>query len=153
MLAAVETSIDEVDIFFAVAAVADYTPAAPLTQKMKKTESALSIALVPTVDILATIAARAYPPFCVGFAAESDNIVENAANKRIKKRIPMIVANHATTAIGADNNTVTIIDADGQTHLQMADKATIAHKIVEHAVNLMLKMRKLDTVNPSQHAN
>jgi phosphopantothenoylcysteine decarboxylase / phosphopantothenate---cysteine ligase len=136
MLAAVNANIDDVKLFFAVAAVADYTPAAPQTQKMKKSGEAINITLTPTIDILATVAARKDAPFCVGFAAESENIVEYAAKKRLKKRIPMIVANHAATAIGADDNTVTIIDEHGQTHLPIASKSAIARKIVEHAANL-----------------
>jgi phosphopantothenoylcysteine decarboxylase / phosphopantothenate---cysteine ligase len=136
MLAAVNANIDDVKLFFAVAAVADYTPAAPQTQKMKKSGEAINITLTPTVDILATVAARKDAPFCVGFAAESENIVEYAAKKRLKKRIPMIVANHAATAIGADDNTVTIIDEHSQAHLPTASKSAIARKIVEHAANL-----------------
>lgn len=136
MLAAVNANIDDVDMFFAVAAVADYTPAAPQLQKMKKSGEVINFTLTPTIDILATVAARKDAPFCVGFAAESENVVEYAAKKRQNKRIPMIVANHAATAIGADDNTVTIIDEHGQTHLPTASKLSIARKIVEHAANL-----------------
>jgi len=142
MLAAVNANIDGVSLFFAVAAVADYTPAEPKVQKMKKSANSISIMLIPTVDILATIAGRKGAPFCVGFAAESENVVEYAAKKRIKKQIPMIVANHATTAIGADDNTVTIIDANGQTQIPTAPKSEIASKIVEHAVNLIQQSLK-----------
>ncbi len=136
MLAAVEAHIADAALFFAVAAVADYTPAVPKTQKMKKTSDNLSIALVPTVDILATIAARKHAPFCVGFAAESENVIEYATKKRQKKRIPMIVANHATTAIGADDNAVTIIDDAGEHDIPRGTKAVIAQKIVAHAAAL-----------------
>ena len=136
MLDAVRTNISGVDLFFAVAAVADYTPAAPKAQKMKKSTENLSIPVVPTTDILAWVASQPSPPFCVGFAAESDNIVENARKKREKKGIAMIVANSAMSAIGADNNQVTIIDAAEEYPLVRAPKAEIARQVVEHAIKL-----------------
>jgi phosphopantothenoylcysteine decarboxylase / phosphopantothenate---cysteine ligase len=136
MLAEVNANIDDVSLFFAVAAVADYTPAEPHIQKMKKSGNSINITLVPTVDILATVAARKDAPFCVGFAAESENIVEYATKKRLKKRIPIIVANHAVTAIGADVNAVTIIDDIGETHFPTASKLVIARKIVEHVAKM-----------------
>ena len=136
MLDAVRANLTDVDLFFAIAAVADYTPAAPKTQKMKKSTENLSISLVPTTDILAWVASQPSPPFCVGFAAESDNIVENARKKRESKGIAMIVANCAVDAIGADDNRVTIIDAAGDYPLARASKADIAHQIVDHAIEL-----------------
>jgi phosphopantothenoylcysteine decarboxylase / phosphopantothenate---cysteine ligase len=139
MLTAVNTKIADVNLFFAVAAVADYTPAVPKAQKMKKQAVDLTLELVPTVDILASVASRESPPFCVGFAAESENVVEYARKKRENKRIPMIVANLATSAIGADVNEVTIIDAHGEYPLPKADKADIARGIVEHAAKLFLQ--------------
>jgi phosphopantothenoylcysteine decarboxylase / phosphopantothenate---cysteine ligase len=136
MLAAVEAHVENQDYFFAVAAVADYTPVVAASQKMKKQQAALTIELKPTVDILATVAARANPPFCVGFAAESENVIAYAREKRLKKNLPMIVANLATSAIGATDNEVTIIDAAGETHLPRADKQAIATQIVAHAVKV-----------------
>jgi phosphopantothenoylcysteine decarboxylase / phosphopantothenate---cysteine ligase len=156
MLEAVNSNITDVDLLFAVAAVADYTPAAPQTQKMKKTQESLTITLVPTVDILATVAARKDAPFCVGFAAESENVVEYAAKKRQNKQIPMIVANHAISAIGADTNSVTIIDDSGQTSLPTAPKAVIARKIVEHAANLyqnsLISNNNVQPIKSTKHA-
>jgi phosphopantothenoylcysteine decarboxylase / phosphopantothenate---cysteine ligase len=136
MLAAVQEAIDGQDYFFAVAAVADYTPVNTASQKMKKQQNTLTITLQPTVDILATVAARAKPPFCIGFAAESENVIAYASEKRLKKNLPMIVANLATSAIGAADNEVTIIDAAGETHLPRADKQKIAAQIVAHAAKL-----------------
>ncbi len=138
MLDAVEANIEGVNLFFSVAAVADYTPFARKSQKMKKSGQNITLELTPTVDILAKIAARPSPPFCVGFAAESENIVENAAKKRQNKQIPMIVANHADSAIGADDNAVTIIDSVGAHPVPRAGKADIAEKIVAHATRLYL---------------
>lgn len=155
MLEAVNQHVANTDLFFAVAAVADYTPAQPHQQKMKKQANTLTLDLMPTVDILATVAARTSPPFCVGFAAESENVVEYAHKKREKKQIPMIVANHATSAIGADVNEVTIIDARGEHPLPRAAKSHIARDIVDHATSLYLStadgnVRRLHTPPPSK---
>jgi len=142
MLEAVERTIEDVDVFFAVAAVADYSPKSPNVEKIKKSSAELTISLVPTVDILATVAARQEPPFCVGFAAESENVAENASKKRLKKRIPMIVANHAGSAIGADDNEVVIIDALGEHPIPRARKSEIAAKIVSHAAKLFAEQQR-----------
>jgi phosphopantothenoylcysteine decarboxylase / phosphopantothenate---cysteine ligase len=138
MFEEVKANLAGVDMFFAVAAVADYTPARPQTQKIKKASENLSIELVPTVDILAWVASQNEAPFCVGFAAESQNIVEYARKKRERKKIPMIVANSAVEAIGAESNTVTILDASGDYPLANASKAEVANQIVAHAAKLLL---------------
>lgn len=134
----VKANLSGVDLFFAVAAVADYTPAAPKAQKIKKSAENMVINLVPTVDILSWVASQNTAPFCVGFAAESENIIDYARKKREKKRIPMIVANSATDAIGADTNNVTIIDGNGEYPLAPAPKSEIARRIVSHAAQLFL---------------
>ena len=136
MLGAVKTHVVGVDLFFSVAAVSDYTPATQHAQKLKKKSEKMTIELVPTVDILAWVAAQKTAPFCVGFAAESHNVVEYARKKRENKGIPMIVANLATTAIGADDNEVTIIDERGEHAIQKGPKTEIACAIVEHASKL-----------------
>ena len=138
MLAAVNANLDDVDLFFAVAAVADYTPLSPQGQKIKKSNGDLAISLIPTVDILAAVAAHPKPPFCVGFSAESENVVDYACKKRELKRIPMIVANLATSAIGSDDNEVTIIDDQGQHLIPKNSKSKIAEDIVAHAAKLYL---------------
>jgi phosphopantothenoylcysteine decarboxylase / phosphopantothenate---cysteine ligase len=143
MLDAVMHKIDDVKLFFAVAAVADYTPIAAHPQKMKKSGQRLTIELKPTVDILATVASLPTPPFCVGFAAESENVVEYARKKRENKRVPVIVANLATEAIGANDNQVTLIDDTGEHPMPKAAKAQIAAQIVAHVANLYLKQPPL----------
>jgi phosphopantothenoylcysteine decarboxylase / phosphopantothenate---cysteine ligase len=137
MLAAVQSNVDNADIFIGVAAVADYTPASPATQKMKKSDAALSITLAPTVDILATVAARPHPPFCVGFAAESENVIGYAEEKRKRKKLALVVANRAQDALGADDNAVTLIDAAGAHPHASAPKLTVARGIVEHIAKLL----------------
>ncbi len=141
MLAAVEAEVDEADIFIAVAAVADYRPTTNAEQKIKKTDAGLTVNLEPTVDILAKIAKHSRkgagksgtPPFCVGFAAESEKVEQYGAEKRTRKGIPLLIANHAQSAFGADENQVTLIDergADGATRLPRMSKINLARAIV-----------------------
>ena len=137
MLAAVEADIDVADIFIAVAAVADYRPANSVEQKIKKTDVGLTINLEPTVDILAKIAKHAgkngKPPFCVGFAAESEKVEQYGAEKRARKGIPLLIANHAQSAFGADENEVTLIDetgAAGAKRLPRMSKLALARALV-----------------------
>ncbi len=136
MFDAVKRNFTGIDLFFAVAAVADYTPANPQTQKIKKSGAPVTIELSPTVDILAWASSQNSGPFCVGFAAESENVIENARIKREKKRIPMIVANSALQAIGSDNNMVTIVDDTGDHPIPQASKLHVARQIVAHAAKL-----------------
>ncbi len=138
MLDAVIGMISDVKLFFAVAAVADYTPVITHSQKMKKSGHSLTLELQPTVDILATVSALPKPPFCVGFAAESENVIEYARKKRQTKRIPVIVANLATEAIAANDNQVTIIDDAGEHLIPKAHKTKIANDIVAHVAKLYL---------------
>ncbi len=137
MLEAVKANLAGVDMFFSVAAVADYTPAAPQTHKIKKADANLLIEMIPTLDILTWVAAQSNPPFCIGFAAESDNVVEYAIKKRKNKGIPLIVANLAMTAIGADENEITLIDDAGEHPVPKGPKSAIARIIVEHAARLL----------------
>jgi phosphopantothenoylcysteine decarboxylase / phosphopantothenate---cysteine ligase len=129
---AVQGHVSNADIFVGVAAVADYTPATPTEQKIKKTDAALNIALTPTTDILAQVARLPNAPFCVGFAAESENVEAYAQEKRIRKGIPLIVANRAQDTFGADDNAVTLIDDKGARALTPASKLVVARQIVAH---------------------
>ena len=130
MSAAVDASLDGVDAFIAVAAVADYTPALPATTKVKKSGAPLTITLTPTIDILATVAARPDAPYCVGFAAETDNVERNADAKRRRKKLPLIVANRAQDAFGSDDNEVTLFDDAGAHPLPRMGKLTLARRLV-----------------------
>ncbi len=115
MLNAVEANIDASDIFIAVAAVADYRPTTSAEQKIKKSDAGLQINLEPTIDILAKIAKHnrpnGKPAFCVGFAAESEKVEEYGSQKRRRKGIPLLIANHAQSTFGADDNKATLIGA------------------------------------------
>lgn len=120
------------DIFIGVAAVADYRPDVSSEQKIKKSEESLTVTLIKNKDILADVASLPNPPYCVGFAAETEQVLAYAKQKRLAKRIPMIVANHANTAMGRDQNAVTIIDEHGEHALGIDDKINIAFKLLTH---------------------
>jgi phosphopantothenoylcysteine decarboxylase/phosphopantothenate--cysteine ligase len=103
----------------------------------------MEVKLKPTEDILAYVAALPEGPFCVGFAAESENLADYAQAKRAKKKIPMIVANLVQHTIGKEENEVTIYDDNGPHPLARAPKSRIARGIVEHAVALREKPRNV----------
>jgi len=136
MLEAVNAQVADCDIFISVAAVADYRVAKAAAHKMKKTDQPLTLELVPTVDILAGVAARAKPPFCVGFAAESQDLERLAEDKRRRKKLPLIVANLAQDAIGADESELLLLDEAGSHILAKAPKLTQARLLIDHIANL-----------------
>jgi len=126
MADAVLARVDGHDVFVSVAAVADYRPVQAHAQKVKKANAPMSIALEPTVDILAEVASRKRAPFCVGFAAESHDVVRQGEEKRKRKKLAMLVANRAQDALGADDNEVTILDERGAHALPRMDKLALA---------------------------
>ncbi len=136
MLEAVEARVGEVDIFIAVAAVADYYVLNPSDNKIKKDAHILTLELAPNPDILANVTALPKPPFCVGFAAESENLEEYAELKRKRKHLPLIVANDAREAIGSDRVQLVLMDDQGRHVLDTADKLTQARRIVAHLADL-----------------
>ena len=137
MLKAVMANINNQDIFISVAAVADYRVASPSTEKIKKSTAALNIELVPNEDILAKVAALPNTPFCVGFAAESENLLAYAEEKRKRKHIPLIVANLVSEALGTDESTLTILDDQGAHPLPKSSKLKSAHALLMHIANML----------------
>ena len=130
MAEAVDSVVKACDIFIAVAAVADYTPADAQAKKLKKSAQPLTLALKPTVDILAAVAARPKAPYCVGFAAETNDVNENAEAKRRRKKLPLLVANRAQDTLGQDENEVTLLDDAGAHPLPRMDKLALARRLV-----------------------
>lgn len=120
------------DVFVGVAAVADWRPERPSASKIKKSRPSepLTVGFVPNPDILAAVAALPSAPFCVGFAAESEQVIEHARAKLIAKKLPLIIANRAQEAIGADESELTLIDERGAVTLPRADKLEQARRIV-----------------------
>jgi len=131
MADAVQKRIGDADIFIGVAAVSDYAPEVTEERKLKKSGEPITLALKPTVDILATVAARPRPPFCVGFAAESHDVLKLAEEKRRRKKLPLLVANRAQDALGNDANEVTLLDDAGAHPLPKMDKLALARRLVD----------------------
>ncbi|MCC7484543.1 MAG: bifunctional phosphopantothenoylcysteine decarboxylase/phosphopantothenate--cysteine ligase CoaBC [Burkholderiales bacterium] len=136
MFEAVKRHVAQADIFVAVAAVADYRPAAPRAHKIKRDGRALTVTLEPNPDILAWVARRPRPPFCVGFAAESEDLARNAEAKRRAKRVPLVAANLAQDAIGADESELVLFDDEGRHELARAPKDALARRLIAHVARL-----------------
>ena len=132
MFAATHKRIDEVDIFIAAAAVADYYPADEKADKIKKSAVELSLKLVRSPDILASVAGLQNGPFTVGFAAETDNLTDYARSKLEKKNLNMIVANFVGKNCGfdVDENAVEVFWPDGQMSFPLAEKRQLAQDLV-----------------------
>jgi phosphopantothenoylcysteine decarboxylase/phosphopantothenate--cysteine ligase len=141
MAAAVLDRVAQADVFVAIAAVADYTPVQPSERKLRKRDAPLTIALQPTVDILATVAARPDAPYCVGFAAESHDVLENAEAKRRRKKLPLLVANRAQDALGSDDNEVTLLDDAGTHPLPRMDKLALGRRLVQEIAARLARTR------------
>ena len=122
------------DLFIGTAAVADYGPVECAAQKIKKTAAdELVIRLQKNPDIIAAVAALPSPPFTVGFAAETQDVVAYARDKLARKQLGMVVANDVSNpAIGfnSDSNAVTVVWADGERTLPQAAKGVIARELV-----------------------
>ncbi|MBS1215112.1 MAG: phosphopantothenoylcysteine decarboxylase/phosphopantothenate/cysteine ligase [Proteobacteria bacterium] len=126
------------DIFIAVAAVADYHVVDAKDHKMKKQAGAApSLQLAENPDILAEVATLPDAPFCVGFAAETENLREYAQAKRKKKKIPLLAANLAQQAFGADDNALTLFDDHGEHVLPRAPKVRLARDLVGHIARML----------------
>ncbi len=122
------------DIFIGVAAVADYRPARPATQKIKKGLSRQKIELVSNPDIVAEVAALPLRPFTVGFAAETENLRAHALEKLSSKRLDMIAANRVGqpgSGFETDENEILLLTPDGEMDLGRGSKHRLARLIVE----------------------
>jgi phosphopantothenoylcysteine decarboxylase/phosphopantothenate--cysteine ligase len=120
------------DVFVATAAVADWRPAQASAQKIKKAagREAPSLELSENSDILAAVAALPKRPFCVGFAAESQNVSANARDKLQRKGVPLIVGNLGPATFGRDDNTLLLVDSQGQRELPTGGKLALARELV-----------------------
>lgn len=120
------------EIFIAVAAVADWRVANVSEQKLKKNGevSMPDLQFEQNPDILAAVAALPNRPYCVGFAAESENLAKYGAAKRKKKNVPLLVGNIGHQTFGKDQNELMLFDEKGHTHLPLADKQALARQLV-----------------------
>lgn len=137
MWASVHAHVAQADVFISVAAVADYRPMQQHSHKLKKTAIPITLELVPNVDILASVAALEHPPFCVGFAAETERLLEHGEAKRRAKRVALMAVNRVQDALGSDENLLTLLDNSGIHELPRADKLTLARRLIEHIAPML----------------
>ncbi len=136
MFDAVQQQLPQAGVFIATAAVADWRPAKASDQKIKKDGSGEvpQLAFVENPDILADIAhsarAQSGALYCVGFAAESENLEANAQAKRVRKGVPLLVANIGPATFGKDDNALLLVDDEGVTELPHASKRVLAQQLV-----------------------
>ncbi|MES3002205.1 MAG: bifunctional phosphopantothenoylcysteine decarboxylase/phosphopantothenate--cysteine ligase CoaBC, partial [Pseudomonadota bacterium] len=136
MLRATGPAAQSADIFIATAAVADWRPANASDQKIKKDGSGKTpqLEFIENPDILATVAqserAKSGALFCVGFAAESQDLEANAQAKRARKGVPLLVGNIGPATFGADDNALLIVDEHGTLEMPRAPKLELARRLV-----------------------
>ena len=145
MYAAVLAAVEQADVLLMAAAVGDYAPATSAPQKIKKGAADLTLRLVPAPDVLSAVAAwraeTGYPSVMVGFAAESEGLVQNARAKLAAKRLDMIVANDVTAqdaGFAVETNRVAILDRHGDVEeLPLMSKAAVAEVVLGRSVRLL----------------
>jgi len=132
MLTAVLREVGEADIFISTAAVADYRPANPQDQKIKKTANTLDLNMERTADVLATVAARPVRPFVVGFAAETEAVEQNARAKLLKKNLDMIAANEVgdNKVFECEDNHLIVLWRNARRDLGHGTKVSLARELV-----------------------
>jgi phosphopantothenoylcysteine decarboxylase/phosphopantothenate--cysteine ligase len=137
MLEAVISSVQAAHVFIATAAVADWRPASPSDQKIKKDGSGQmpQLGFVENQDILATVAqsaaAKSGQLFCVGFAAESHDLLANAQAKQLRKNVPLLVGNIGPDTFGQDHNALLLVDSEGAIEMPRANKLALARQLVK----------------------
>jgi len=137
MLSAVMGRAQLATVFIATAAVADWRPATSSSQKIKKDGSGQSpqLQFIENADILATVAqsvaAQTGQLYCVGFAAESHDLLENAQAKRLRKQVPLLVGNIGPDTFGQDHNALLLIDAQGCLELTRDSKLVLARRLIQ----------------------
>lgn len=144
MLTAVMDRIADIDLFIGAAAVSDYRPQQVEPQKIKKSAEAMEIKLVRNPDIIAEVAALDGAPFCVGFAAESENLLENARKKLLAKSLDFVIANdisRAEVGFNSDENECWVIGEDIEKKIEQSPKTIVAESI------LAIVAEKLDKRN------
>lgn len=148
MLQAVHEEILNHDIFISAAAISDYTCAHPAKQKIKKSNVPITLELIPTTDIFESLKQLKKRPFLVGFAAETENIIANAQEKRLRKAADLMIVNDVSNPeIGFDSeeNEVTVLSEQGVTPLMRAHKKIVAtqllHLIYQHFTKKCSKVK------------
>ncbi len=131
MLHATLQNVQDADVFIGVAAVADYRPEEVATKKIKKSAERIQLTLIKNPDIISEVAKLKRRPLVVGFAAETDNVVENGRKKLKAKNLDMLFANNATDTFNSDSISVTAITPSSETNLATANKNLAARNILQ----------------------
>ncbi|WP_454005708.1 bifunctional phosphopantothenoylcysteine decarboxylase/phosphopantothenate--cysteine ligase CoaBC [Alcaligenes sp. Marseille-Q7550] len=131
----------QADVFISVAAVADWYVSNASDRKIKKTadQTTPQLEFSPNPDILAEVAALPQGPFCVGFAAETDHLLEHAQAKRRRKNVPLLVGNLAQRTMNAEDTELILCDEHGHTHWPAQDKLQAARKLVQAVAERLSK--------------
>jgi len=140
MLEAVMSCVEKSDVFIGVAAVADYRPAEPASEKIKKHESTLNLRLVKNPDIISKVSKLKDKPFVVGFAAETESIVENGKKKLEDKNLDLLFANNATETFDSDYISTTVISPLLKEEILSGNKNTVARKML-NLISAQIKTR------------
>ena len=140
------------DVFISVAAVADYRVKNRSIEKLKKGAYGMMpvVKFIENPDILQEVASFTAAPFCVGFAAESENVLANAREKRLKKGVPMMIANDIADAMGKDTTKITIIDDENETALPEMSKEKAAQMLVVKLAAALQAATLKKTAAPAQ---
>lgn len=148
MYASVHERVEDADLFVACAAVSDYKPESEAGEKLKRTEATLNLELVRSPDTLASVAKLQDGPFTVGFAAETQDVVENARKKLVRKGLDMIAANKVGRDCGFDQetNSLMVFWGDGDAELEQASKSVVAERLIQ------LIAERYHAANSEQHS-
>ncbi|MEQ8408807.1 MAG: bifunctional phosphopantothenoylcysteine decarboxylase/phosphopantothenate--cysteine ligase CoaBC [Gammaproteobacteria bacterium] len=142
MLDATLDNVGEADIFIGVAAVADYRPEDSAIEKIKKHADTMQLTLVKNPDIISTVANLADKPFVVGFAAETEKLIEHGKEKLQKKNLDLLFANNATDTFNSDAVAVTVISADGEQAIKPGSKQTVARLLLQEIAQRLPAAKK-----------
>jgi len=151
MYDAVHANIGGADVFIGVAAVADYRPLETQSGKIKKGAERVTLELTKNPDILESVARLSERPFVVGFAAETDNLIEHARAKLDNKALDLVAANPVgvpDSGFDVDTNRLTLVERDGTTELPTATKQQLARTLVQHIAKQLHAGHR--TKNPRQ---
>ncbi len=135
MLHLVLSRMQDVDIFIGVAAIADYRPAKEEKQKIKKHKNQIDLTLIKNPDIISEVASLPNRPYIVGFAAETENILENGVEKLTRKNLDLLFANDATETFGSDVVASTAIFADANFTIKSGKKSAVARHMLQIIAN------------------
>ena len=131
MLDAVMDNISGTNVFIGVAAVADYRPKQLAHEKIKKDDEGLTLSLIKNPDIISEVAKLSKGPFTVGFAAETNSIIENGKQKLLSKKLDLLFANNATKSFNSDSISLTAITSENEFEIATANKNVVAQEILK----------------------